>query len=472
MIPAAAQNKAGRIGYHIGTSCPGCGGSLEIESDFFVLTCPHCDSKLRLVMPDTPPAFLAQSNMPKQEIRFHVDRYFKKLGLPLTGSSTDIKRLYYPYWKIDAVLLKVRNKEIERITVADAEGEVEMRRKQRMTDIRLTPYTNAVSAGVPNPDFPHSMGMRTEYIKLVPFSETNIDEDYTCLPVIKPWTGALEDLQKSVDSLGRIQVADFGKNRTELFHPTGSLVYFPYYIVNTPGNDGERQVIVDGISGRVIKHEDNIIYDDNLFMGEGPPSQFGNLGIHFHRCTNCGHDLPGKQSAVYICKHCHDLILMEKFPFPLGGVKVASGTTTDRDVFYPFWSFKMTEETTNILKPMFGGIYESDTVEIPGFRLPNFESMYKLTKRMSAATSKIDFAETEELDKRYNRVTMPLSEALTMAEVLIFRELVGRGNYVPADQIKFEPTEVSLYYVPFHPESYFFVDSIINAITFERGLMK
>jgi len=61
-------------------------------------------------MPDTPAAFMAQSGVADHEIRFHIDRYLKQNDLPLTGSTLQVKRLYYPYWKVDATVLKLRNK--------------------------------------------------------------------------------------------------------------------------------------------------------------------------------------------------------------------------------------------------------------------------------------------------------------------------------------------------------------------------
>jgi len=72
-------------------------------------------------MPETPPAYLAPAKVSRREMRFKIDRYLKKRGLPLSDSTIDVKRLYYPYWKIDAILLKLRNRIEEReVTVDDS----------------------------------------------------------------------------------------------------------------------------------------------------------------------------------------------------------------------------------------------------------------------------------------------------------------------------------------------------------------
>ena len=79
-----------KSGFYIGVTCPGCGGELEIESNFFTLTCEYCGSVLRIKMPDTPPAYLIKGRLDKREIRFGIDRYLKKQNLPLTDANLQI----------------------------------------------------------------------------------------------------------------------------------------------------------------------------------------------------------------------------------------------------------------------------------------------------------------------------------------------------------------------------------------------
>ena len=99
-----------KAGYYIAVGCPGCGGEQSIEENFFVTTCSHCGSVLRLVMPDRPPAYLMPSHLGERETRFSLDRFLKKESLPLTESGIAFKWLYYPFWKMDGLLLKVRNR--------------------------------------------------------------------------------------------------------------------------------------------------------------------------------------------------------------------------------------------------------------------------------------------------------------------------------------------------------------------------
>ena len=148
------------------------------SSDFFVLTCTHCGSALRVQKPKVPAAYLIKSSKTISEIRFAADRYLKEKGLPLLKASDEIEPLLFPYWKIDAVILKVHNKVIERYDYTEEYSEQEIKYEQKLTDISLSPYSVTVSASQDNDRLPYTLGMRTDYIRLEPFSEENIPEDF------------------------------------------------------------------------------------------------------------------------------------------------------------------------------------------------------------------------------------------------------------------------------------------------------
>ncbi len=109
MLMKAATTKP-KAGFYIDVTCPGCGATLELEQDFLVLGCQYCDSVLRIVMPDSPPAFLVKGRLDKRRLRFQIDRFLKENAMPLTGSALQLKNLYYPFWKVDGKLLKLRNR--------------------------------------------------------------------------------------------------------------------------------------------------------------------------------------------------------------------------------------------------------------------------------------------------------------------------------------------------------------------------
>jgi len=464
-MTATARNKSG---FFIGVTCPGCGGGLEIQSDFFVITCEHCGSHLRIVMPDSPPVYLVRAEKPFNEIRFQIDRYLKQHNLPLTGSDLEIRKIYYPYWKVDAVVLKVRNKILERHTGQLDNTEQEITYEQRVTDIHLSPYTSTMAAGKINNYIPQTIGMRAEYIKMVPFSKENVEEDFDCLPIELGWNQIENNLHSAINAIGKISMADFGKNKTELFHPTGSLLYFPYYIVESSHSGTTRLFILDGWTGRVIKYLEES--PDEFEWGDFDYSshESSSLRVDFHRCGNCGFDLPTGQSYIYICDNCKQLILMDNFSLTEGNLLIAEAEINANDKLFPFWSFELNESDAARVRPLIGGIYNSSRMVIPAFKQPNFEAMYKLSKRISAAAARINLMPLVNVDSRFGRVTLGLNDALTLAEVVLYREMLEKGLKPSVEDSKLKPAGINLFYAPFHPESYFYVDSVMGAITFER----
>lgn len=466
----ASQNN--KSGFFIGVTCPGCGDRLEIESDFFVLTCDSCGSVLRIKMPEIPPAYIIENSKSRREARSFADRYLKKASLPLTESGVEIKMIFQPYWKVDAILLKVRNRVEERhIYVRESGGEQDITSENKITDVNLSAYSMTHSAGAEDDEIPHSIGLRASYLRMEPYSQDNIPDDFECQPVVRPWEKVIDHLERGTARLNEINPAAFGKNKTKLFHPIASIVYFPYYIIESEATNRLRRLIVDGVSGSVVSFVDDCQPRESMTAEHSIQVEFGHLGVDFHRCPNCGFDLPGKQSYAYICDNCHEFVTLENNQLLNDGIKAVVGRGDQDDKLFPFWSMKLPEHDIGIVKMMFGGIHDSDRLIIPAFRAANFESMFRLSQRMSTAAPKMDSIPVDSFDKSYESVTMSLSEALVMAEVIIYRAKVGKTSGENSAPEKFSPIEISLIYAPFHLESYFYVDSVLGAVTFEKNLV-
>ncbi|MCX6827102.1 MAG: hypothetical protein NTV06_07555, partial [candidate division Zixibacteria bacterium] len=395
MIPSRPKTRLPneRGGFYIGVTCPGCGGELELQSGFFVLTCLHCRSVLRIIQPDTAPAYLIKSKLSKNEARFHLDQFLKQNHLPLTGFDMVIEALYYPYWKIDAIVLKLRHRIEEFLPSYEDSPEREDPFKEKKTEIMLAPFMTTFAAGPDDDRIPFSIGMRSEYIKLFPYSEENIENDFGSMPAIKPWADMQGNMRKNAANLGNMAMDNSGKNRTELFRPIGAIVFFPYYIFKSVLDSQEHCFTIDGVTGRVLN---DIINRPFSKEGKGPgvpQLEFGKLKVEFHRCPNCGVELPPEQSYIYICHNCQQLIQLEKNLLFNGKIDVAVSAGGKSDLLLPFWTLKLPPDSTRQLQTMFGGIYNSDRLVIPGFKILNFEAMYRLAKKISSALPKINFSQ-------------------------------------------------------------------------------
>lgn len=519
-----------KSGFFIGVGCPGCGGDLDLDSDFFVTGCEHCGSPLRVLMPDTPPAFMAQSRVGGYEIRNHIDRYLKKNDLPLTGSTLHVKRLYYPYWKADATILKLRNKTEVRKFVSDSESQTETSIETQRSEVSVSPYSITIAGGAAMRGVPESIGMRSQTIRIVPFAEENIEPDFDTLPVLRSWEAINQRVMLSVASMSMINPADFGQNVTRLFNASFSLIYFPYLVVECYGAD-YRRFVLDGLVGTVLKAiwprqeeakvaaaarpestnkrgdgkvsvgrisisfgndptpvrlHDNFV-DDALARGvveditkaeipeEEPGSipqvDFGQLDVDFHRCNVCGSDLPIEMSYVYICPNCHELQMLEKDAVRLPEIKVAIAEN-DRDIRYvPFWTLKLPGVMTHKYGNLLGGLDKQEQLYVPALGASNFEAINRLAKRMSAAQGRMEIETVGELDDRYNPVRIGASEALALAEIIVSRELLDKGHKLPDGDLGLRPQDIGLVYVPFRLKNYFYVDAVLDAVSIERKVL-
>ncbi|MDH4155726.1 MAG: hypothetical protein OEW00_00420 [candidate division Zixibacteria bacterium] len=501
------HSKKRKPGFYIEVGCPGCGGELEVEENFFVTTCSHCGSVLRLVMPDCPTAYLAPKTLAKREIRFNLDRYLKKRSLPLTDADLQIKAVYYPFWKIDSLLLKVRNRVHRRVILAETEYQSEVTTETEKTDIAVVPYSLTLRAGPALDGVPDSLGVRGDVVKLVPFSEEHVASGFDSLPVVRSWDKVRSNLGRSLATVDEIEQAAFGDNLTEMFNPVFSLVFFPFYIVESY-REGYRRFVVDGASARILQLQaaegsvagsdgDHVDSADELLtpsmvfenaasvmsveMTEepeeeagGPRVEFGRLDIEFHRCTTCGVDLPDEKSYLYVCKNCQEIKTVERTPLPVNQIYRIAARGKNPDSMFPFWALKMPNPVAAKLQRMLGGIHRSERIVVPAFRTRNFEALYRLARRISAAYPQLELTPVEAFDRNFTPVSVSMSEAFALAEIVIYRRqvaMVAEGiSGMPARESVI-PVQADLFYAPFHPESYFFVDSVLGNITFEKNVL-
>jgi len=138
----------------------------------------------------------------------------------------------------------------------------------------------------------------------------------------------------------------------------------------------------------------------------------------------------------------------------------------------PFWRLGLPEATASRLGTLFGGLDRCEQILVPAVGTNNFEALHKLAKRMSTAQYKMPTQAVESLDERFLPVRIGLTEALALAEIIICRELLDKGFDLPKSDLLLEPISVGMVYVPFHLENYFYIDSILNAVSVEQAVVK
>ncbi len=480
-------------GFFIGVTCPGCGAELELQSDFFVLECTHCGSVLRVVMPRTPPAYVVSGSKEPREIRFHLDRYLKKQGLPLTPPGTQLRRIYYPYWKTDAILLKVKEKPEQRtpsggsaltadVSASDLFGFgsfltaplTQPKRdeliSERGMNVSLTPYTSTMAAGPATEAIPHDMGLRAGYVRMAPFRNADISEEDEYIPVTIPWARVVSTIRQS---LALHKMAYGGSDRIlqkRLFRQSGAVIYFPYYTADIGSGPDLRQFIIDGKSGRVVGH--TIGKDIKTSWRDNPVSvtEFGELTVAFHRCSTCGVDLQPTRSCVHICSNCQTVTSLDDDRGIRSGITVAGGGRS-ADTLFPFWMLGLPGELVQSIAKSSSDVSRPEALVIPAFRISNFGVMRKLCRRMTTAMTGMSLSPVETYDPRFRPVDVGVSEAIALAEICLYCEQVISRSEMTADEVEIDPSQTGLVFVPFRPEHYFYVDTVQNAVTFAKAAL-
>ncbi len=506
-----------KSGFFVSVTCPGCGAGLTIDTDFFVLTCDYCDSVIRIKMPDLPPAWLIPARSKKREIRFSIDRHLKELDRPLTGSSLQYKKIYYPYWKIDAFLLRVRNRVEERLVQVASEDSPEVVSQSEKTEIGISPYSVTIASGASMPGVPDSLGVRSQTIEALPFTRENQQEGFSAMGIERSWEEIKNRIVYAVMSLGDFDSPAFGRNRTDMLYPDYSVIYFPYYLVDSFSGSDYLRFVVDGLSSRVLHCYDPIndspAPDDsdqihfsskaaaNLAVsfekGRGAAAirtirtgkandisidgvddslqetelEFGDLRIELHRCTTCGADLPDTRSPIYICTNCHELKAIEQIEFPLEPIQICRGEFPTGCQQLPFWRFQLASEQVKKLRFVFGGMYNADSIVVPAFRGPNYDALIRLARKMSFAQTKLEFEPLEGNPKGFSPIEVSPGEGVKYMNLLTFRERLTKFGGGKVEKEEFVPVAAGIIYAPFRLENYFYVDSVLQSITFEKQLI-
>jgi len=230
--------------------------------------------------------------------------------------------------------------------------------------------------------------------------------------------------------------------------------------------------IEDALSREVVEDPTEIELDSADSVDTPAQVSFGQLDVVFHRCDICGADLPTELSHIYICPNCHELQVMDRMDYLLEQIDLTSFGDKPVSSLVPFWRLGLPEVMAQRFGNLLGGLDRREQLLVPALGTSNFEALHKLAKRMSAAQGKMPIEAVESLDERFLPVRIGLSEALALAEIIICRELLDKGLKLPDTNLSLKPTTVGLVYVPFHLENYFYVDSVLNAVSVERALVK
>jgi len=445
-----------RAGFGIDVSCPGCGGELSLQDDFATIRCRHCSSALRISMPALPPAFIIKPKLSAMQARPYLDRFLKEQDRELSPASISVESVYQPYWKFDSLILKLRHKLDVRREVTEYGDAREYEQVEEVKqEISLTPHLVTISASPASDLFPYSLGMRTDYIRMKPFDGLRDDDEYVINPVETTIQHAYAQAEKGVQKLTDFGSATYNRDGSRLFGLRAALVYFPYYKLTFTVRGKVTSYVIDAVASRVVGEA---VVESTVAPADVQDTEsYGKLGVELHRCTNCGEDLPTLNSFIYCCRNCGSICSLETDSEYDKKIHVAATGGNVKSTLMPFW--RLDYQTGS------GG--ELTQIVVPAFRVKNLEAMWRLSSRLSASASQIDFAPEGAIESEMAPANVGLKEAKVLAHAIIARQdLKRREGSIKDLNLIFGSATILL--VPFHTESYFLVDSVLSAITIER----
>jgi hypothetical protein len=422
-------------------------------------------------MPENPPSYMAQSKIDLREARFSIDRYLKENNQPLSKSNYQLKKLYYPFWHIEAVLLKLRKNSVTRVLVDDNQYGDEVTFEQTKTNISLSPYVTSVAAGSDFDGLPKSIGMRGEYIKLTTLSDDKIEDDFDTLPVVISWDEVRKNLNNNVELIKGIDTDRFNSNITEVYCPKASLIYLSYYVFDYYNKGDFDRFVVDAVTGRMVEQINEPNLDNSKKYSRKIKLEPGALKVEPHLCNECGESLPQMSSYIYVCNNCETLINLDQTASGIEKLYTATENIDEFDKMVPFWVIKIEDSKDMGLKQIFGGIHHSDCLVLPAFKMKNFNAMLKLTKRMSAAYPRFSMNELYKVKSNFLPVNVTVSDALNYAKIFIRHEELDNKSFKSSEVNIPNFNNARLFYVPFNLENYFYIDSILEAVTLEKSLI-
>jgi hypothetical protein len=384
--------------WEIELQCSQCGAPISLEETDRLLTCSYCHVKLYLWSPS----------------QFCY-------CLPALKASSEENLIFIPYWRFKG----------------DAYSIIPYEVRQRALDATLLASSHRM--------LPGTLGIKPQALKLR-FASGEIRGRFI-RPQMSP-QDAVMLIQK------QFQVLEGSLSSQPPFHrefigEVGSLIFFPVFIRN-----GE---IVDGILGRVIGPERDLVLDE---ASSGIPENWQIKPIST-LCPNCGNELRGgRESILLFCTSCHIAWNPSSGRLVATKFAVVQGKQ-DSSVYLPFWRMRVAVKGITLksyadlarlanLPKMIHSEWEGQEVY---FWIPAFKVYSSLFLRLSKQMTLFQPAEKTEAvlpNGPLHPVTFPEESAAATLKIHLAYLLTKKKETFPKlHEITIEPVESTLVLVPF-----------------------
>jgi LSD1 subclass zinc finger protein len=210
----------------------------------------------------------------------------------------------------------------------------------------------------------YSLGVRPAVLRLELFTwETLTPLGKVVSPSVSP---------ESAESIGLRTAADPSLLYRQVIGKILSLVYFPFWVVETQSGDRPLLTIIDAVSQAVIKNDASPSLYQILDRPLGAKPRI--VGFRPLTCPNCGWDLPMRpDDSIFFCGSCNRAWQISGSDLCEVGYQVANlqtGRDNTQTKYLPFWIFH-------------SGGKQSNGFFVPSFRYRRLKLLMDLALRLS-----------------------------------------------------------------------------------------
>jgi predicted RNA-binding Zn-ribbon protein involved in translation (DUF1610 family) len=308
--------------------CPGCGSDLETPEGTVSNRCKFCGLTSLLGRPGRIVKRYYQPVCDGMEARFVADRHLKKTGVPLFSDVASVVLHYVPFYRFRGLSLSCLACVRPGVSVTGFRPGQDV----KTYELRARNMDVTVSGSLDHPFGMASLGVRPQAIPTWAYRDDELPEEAFIWPVDRKSDETQAQAFKMNEAHVAMIHADKQPEFDEMVGERQALIYFPVYLIEGTSGVGQRQVVIDGLSKRVIQET------TEPWQAPGSSTQVASvseLKPEPHKCPHCGADLPpSERSLVYGCENCDRTWLLDDAGFkqidqPLIGEGAGE--------LYPFW---------------------------------------------------------------------------------------------------------------------------------------
>lgn len=260
-----------------GLMCPGCGGAVDLQEGNNVLKCVYCDTSLLVMGDEGVIQYHVKSKVPQDDAKASVKNWFGKFDkdrkLKAEAQFTEMFLVHIPFWRsLGKVCGWIFGNKIHHETHRDSKGNTRTTtRKEPVERMVLRDYVWNKAAcdvsefGVDEVDNSGISG------NLSPFDLSAVEKQGMVFePTFSRTDANLESEKWMLDQAKRSAGVD--EVLFQKLHSIGkklSVVYYPLWIIRYKFKDRNYQVVVDGLSNKLLygRAPGSTLFRVSMFIG-------------------------------------------------------------------------------------------------------------------------------------------------------------------------------------------------------------